>query len=360
MSLYLNTYVPGSTWTAAYNPNLQPTANPADNQTYNFNVTSVTVTQLTAPLALTTPATATAINEGDSYTIDWAGGNPTDTVQLWAEGGPSNSWTKLTPGVPETNGSYTWDTTGVDHGWYYFQAWDIPASGTPYAVQSPDWLHIVASGASAPNVSLNNPPFSTDSVAQGDSYTLNFTATDGAGDTNPIYVQLWVNSADTGQWTELPSASYLPATPSSYVWNTTGAAPGWYSFAAYATNGDQWSYASSPGWLHITVPTPTINFTTPTSGQSVATGGTFNLNWNITGLSTADASNSTMQIWAQYLNNGTPVWTEIAANVNASAGTYAWTVPTSPGAGTLYAFSIWLNDGEEWWAQASSNWLQVT
>jgi uncharacterized repeat protein (TIGR03803 family) len=321
---------------------------------------SGSVFELTTPLTLTTPATAASVNEGSSYAINWTGGNSTDTVQLWAEGGPNNSWTELTTGVPETNGSYTWNTTGVDHGWYYFQAWDIPTSGTSYAVQSPDWLHVVAPAASAPNISLTNPPLATASVAQGNTYTLDFTATDGSGDTNPIYVQLWVYSGNTGQWTELPNANYLPASPGSYVLNTTGMAPGWYAFAAHATNGDQWSYASSPGWLNITVPTPTITFTTPTSGQSVATGGTFNLNWNITGLSSADASNATVQIWAQYLANGSPVWSEIAASVSASGGTYAWTVPTSPGAGTYYAFSIWLNDGDMWWAQASPNWLQAT
>jgi hypothetical protein len=312
------------------------------------------------PLTLTTPATSTSVNEGSSYAIDWTGGDSTDTVQLWAEGGPNNSWTELTTGVPETNGSYTWNTTGVDHGWYYFQAWDIPASGTPYAVQSPDYLHVVAPDAAAPNVSLTNPPLANDAVPQGNTYTLNFTATDGSGDTNPIFVQLWVYSGNTGQWTELPNANYLPATQGSYAWDTTGMAPGWYCFAAHATNGDQWSYASSPGWLNITVPTPTFAFTTPTSGQSVAAGGTFNLDWNITGLSSADASTATVQIWAQYLVNGSPVWSEIAASVSASGGTYAWTVPTSPGAGTYYAFSIWLNDGDMWWAQASPNWLQVT
>ena len=315
---------------------------------------------ITTTLTLTTPAEADSVDEGNSYTIDWTGGKSTDTVQLWVEGGPTNSWTELTTGVPETNGSYTWNTSGVDHGWYYFQAYDIPSSGGTYTVQSPNYLHVTAPDASAPNISLSNPPESADSAAQGADYTINFTATDGTGDTNPIYVQLWVYSGNTGDWTELPNANYIPASQGSYVWNTTGILPGWYSFAAHATNGDQWSYASSPGWLNITVPTPTITFTTPTSTQSVAAGGTFNLDWNITGLSTSDAASATVQIWAQYLSDGSPVWTEIAASVKASNGTYAWTVPTSPGAGTYYAFSIWLNDGDEWWAQASPNWLQVT
>ncbi|MGA3065697.1 MAG: glycosyl hydrolase family 28 protein [Tepidisphaeraceae bacterium] len=315
---------------------------------------------LTDTLTLTTPTSGSSVNEGGSYTVDWVGGSSTDTVQLWVEGGPTNSWTELTAGVPQTAGSYTWNTTGVDHGWYYFQAWDIPASGTSYAVQSPDYLHIEDSGAAAPNISLSNPPESTASVLQGNNYTINFVGSDGTGDSNPIYVQLWVYSGNTGLWTELPNANYLPASQGSYVWNTTGMLPGWYSFAAHATDGDLWSYTASPGWLNITVPTPTINFLTPTSSQSVAAGGSFNLNWNITGLSTSDASTATVQIWAQYLSNGSPVWQEITASVSASGGTYTWTVPTSPGGGTYYAFSIWLNDGDEWWAQASPNWLQVT
>jgi uncharacterized repeat protein (TIGR03803 family) len=324
------------------------------------SLTAATSSSFAVGFALTTPAVSSSIDAGGSYTIDWTGAHAGDTVQVWAEGGPNNSWTELTTGVPEANGSYTWNTTGVDHGWYYFQAWDIPTSGTPIAADSPNYLHIVASGAAAPNISQSNPPLSGSSVVQGHNFTLDFNATDGSGDTNPIYVQLWVYSGDTGQWTELANANYLPASQGSYVWNTTGVAPGWYSFAAHATNGDQWSYTASPGWVNVTVPTPTIAFTTPTSGQSVAPGGTFNLNWNITGLSSADFANSTVQIWGQHLVDGSPVWSELTASVSASAGTYAWTVPTSPGAGTYYAFSIWLNDGDMWWAQASPNWLHVS
>ena len=119
------------------------------------------------PLTLTTPATAASINQGSNYTINWTGGNSTDTVQLWAEGGPNNAWTELTAGVPQTDGSYTWNTTGVMHGWYYFQAWDIPASGTSYAVDSPNWLHVIAPAAAAPNIALTNPPLAGASVAQG-------------------------------------------------------------------------------------------------------------------------------------------------------------------------------------------------
>jgi len=312
-----------------------------------------------AALSLTTPATAASVDVGQSYTIDWTGGNSTDTVQLWAEGGPNTSWTELTAGVPQTAGSYTWNTTGVDHGWYHFQAWDIPTSGSAYAVQSPNWLHIIDTSATAPVASLSNPPLSTDSVAQGTSYTLNFTASDGTGDSNPIYVQLWVYSGNTGLWTELSGAGYIAATQGSYVMSTTGMAPGWYSFSINATNGDQWSSAASPGWLNITVPTPVFTFQTPTSGQTVAAGGTFNLDWGITGLTTADIDNSTAQIWAQHLVNGSPVWSEIAASVSASGGTYAWTVPTSPGSGTYYAFSVWLNYGNMWWDNVSPNWVQV-
>ena len=344
------------TYAAIGNDTVTITVTDSASHTSNSATFGVTVAAI---LTLTNPATSTSVNQGTSYTINWTGGNSTDTVQLWAEGGPNNAWTELTAGVPQTEGSYTWNTTGVMHGWYYFQAWDIPASGTSYAASSPNWLHVVAPAAAAPNITLTNPPLAGDSVAQGNSYTLNFTATDGSGDTNPIYVQLWVYSGDTGKWSELPNANYLPASPASYAWDTTGMAPGWYSFAAHATNGDQWSYAASPGWLNITVPTPTITFSTPTSGQGVAAGGTFDLNWNITGLSSADSGNSTVQIWAQHLVNGAPVWAEIAASVSASGGTYSWTVPTTPGAGTYYAFSIWLNDGDAWWAQASPNWLQV-
>jgi beta-glucanase (GH16 family) len=314
------------------------------------------------PLSLTTPATSTSVNVGSNYTFDWTGGSPGDTVQIWVEGGPTNSWTELASSLPVAQGSYTWNTTGVAHGWYYAQAWDVPASGaTSYAVQSPNYLHLVAPAAQAPTISLTNPGLAGDQVILGNSYTINWSAADGTGDTNPIYVQLWVYSGNTGQWAELPNANYLPATQGSYAWDTTGYIPGWYSFAIHATNGDQWSYAVSPGWLDI-VPAaaPTISFVTPGVSQTAAAGGTFNLQWNILNAPTGSTSQMTVQIWAQQMVNGSPVWTEIAASVSASGGSYNWTVPNSPGAGAYYAFSIWLNWGDNWWAAASPNWLQVT
>ncbi|MGA3067140.1 MAG: Ser-Thr-rich GPI-anchored membrane family protein, partial [Tepidisphaeraceae bacterium] len=324
------------------------------------SLTAATSSAFTIGFALTTPSTGASVAEGGSYSIDWTGARTGDTVQLWVEGGPNNSWTELTTGVPEANGSYSWNTTGVDHGWYYFEAYDIPTSGTTYSAVSPDYLHITDPGGAAPNISMSNPPIGTASDAQGTNYVLDYSGTDGTGDTNPIYVQLWIYSGNTGQWSEVPGANYLSAAGGTYSMSTTDLTPGWYSFAAHATNGDQWSYTASPGWLNITVPTPTIAFTTPTSGQSVAAGGTFNLDWNINGLSSNDLPNSIVQIWGQHLVNGSPEWQELTASVPAANGTYAWTVPTSPGAGTYYAFSIWLNDGDMWWAQASPNWLRVS
>jgi polygalacturonase len=311
-------------------------------------------------LTLTTPASATAVNVGNPFSINWTGGNSSDTVQLWAEGGPNAAWSELTTGVPDSNGSFSWDTTSVAHGWYHFMAWDIPVSGSVYSVDSPDFVHVVNPSAAAPNISISTPALSSDTVSEGSPYTINFAASDGSGDTNPVSVQLWVYSQDANTWSELPSANALPSSQTSYNWDTTGMAPGWYSFSAHATDGDQWSYAASPGWVHITSTVPTIAFTTPTSGQMTTAGGTFNINYSVTNLTASDLSQSTMQIWSQNIVNGSPVYTELTSSASPSAGTFAWTVPTSPGSGTFYSFVIWLHDGDQWYSQASPNYVQVS
>jgi hypothetical protein len=196
-------------------------------------------------------------------------------------------------------------------------------------------------------------------VAQGTNYSLSWTASDGSGDTNPLSVQLWVYSGDTGQWTILPGANDLSASVHSYAMSTTGMAPGWYSFSIHATDGDLWCYAASPGWLDVTLPgTPVFNYTTPTAGQSVAAGSTFNLDWNVTGVPAGDVSAMTVQIWAQYLNGSASVWTELAASVNAATGTYSWN--TTGAGGHVYAFNVYLGYGDEYVAYASPNWVDVT
>jgi hypothetical protein len=64
----------------------------------------------------------------------------------------------------------------------------------------------------------------------------------------------------------------------------------------------------------------TVAVTSPNGGEQWTTGSTHNVTWTSSGLSNVDLQYS--------LDNGA-TWTLIAANVSASAGSYAWTLPAS-------------------------------
>jgi hypothetical protein len=211
-------------------------------------------------------------------------------------------------------------------------------------------------------VTLTSPPLASASVTEGTSFSLTWTTSEQTGDTNPVYVQLWVYSGDTGVWSILPNANYIASGASgSYMWDTTSVEHGWYAFSAHVTDGDLWGAGdASPGWLHVELPSdedPTVTFLTPTSGQSVLGGTMFDLEWSAT-VPTQDTDNMTMHLWAQHLVNGSAVWTEIATGLNPATGSYMWN--TTGLSGNYYAFTAWIGYADVWVIQASANWVQVT
>ena len=313
----------------------------------------------TAPVMLSTPAVSDSVNKGLAYRISWTGGTSSSTVQLWNYG--PNGWAKIADSVPATQGYYDWDTTSSVHGWYYFTAQVNPGSGGAwYSSNSPNWVHVVNSTNHTPTVTLTTSA-TAQSITKGATYNITWNAADTDGDT--LHVQLWAYSADTG-WFVVPGASWLDATLGTYSWDTTSQRHGWYSFAARIWDGSAQGVAASPNWLHIVQPAaqmPTFTFTTPTSGQSVAHGSTFNLNWTAS-VPTEDTGKMKVQLWACYIdykNGNAAVWIKIADNLDPATGTYAWNTTSLNTDYQWYSFSVWLGYDDLWVSNTSANWLHV-
>ena len=88
---------------------------------------------------------------GETYAIEWSGGDIDDTVQLWSYG--PDGWNMIAAAAAATDGGFNWNTTGLSHGWYCFAAQVNPGDGSAWhASSSPDYIHVVnpANGESIP------------------------------------------------------------------------------------------------------------------------------------------------------------------------------------------------------------------
>jgi hypothetical protein len=147
MSLYLNTYVPSSNFAAAYNPALQPTAQAAKNQGYDFNIDSAMVTQLIGPAKLAfaqQPASTTATSTLEPIAVDVedTSGNlltsDSSDVTLAIGSGPGAAALGGTTTVAAVNGVATFSNLSLSEaGTYTLTASDgtlSSATSTPFNV----------------------------------------------------------------------------------------------------------------------------------------------------------------------------------------------------------------------------------
>lgn len=131
MALYLNTYIPGSNWTAAYNPDLHPTSNPADNQVYDFNVTSVTVTRLTSGWI-----DAANMNQISGWAYDPSDSTASINIEVNISGGPTQTVsadqtrTDLQTILGSANHGFTYSTPMLSVGSHTAYIYAVETNGT--------------------------------------------------------------------------------------------------------------------------------------------------------------------------------------------------------------------------------------
>ncbi len=214
-----------------------PTANFDANVSMPFVVnaapcSSVTISGLPAsPQPAGTQVIFTAAAAGCS--------DPGPLYEFWMRLASSNTWQLIQ--AYSTSNQFHWNSTGAAPGTIYLGVWakdafsptatfDINAS-TPYVVGT-------ASAASCSSATITPTP---QSVAHGTGARVTFSATaSGCTNPNPQY-QFWFNNGSG--WQVVQSWS----TTSTWMWNTTGAPAGTWTFVVWVRD------ASSPGivssWL---------------------------------------------------------------------------------------------------------------
>ncbi|MBP6509831.1 MAG: hypothetical protein KA339_04690, partial [Candidatus Kapabacteria bacterium] len=110
-----------------------------------------------------------------------------------------------------------------------------------------------------------------------------------------------------------------PTTPGTYYLRAVGLSA---NDDGAEDNGDVWNRLPEFTLVvQATAPTPVITLTRPNGGEQFLAGSTQAINWT-----SSSVTNVTIE-WSA--SSATGPWTTIAASVAASAGTHAWTVPST-------------------------------
>lgn len=303
---------------------------------------------------LLTPAAPTNVLRGETFRLQWAGGDFDRDLQIWLYG--PDGWSLLADDVPVAQGFYDWSTVGAPQGWYTFGVWVEPAQVGDqwYFAYSPDWVRVTNPVNQAPSITMLEPDQDVE-VFRGENVTVAWRTSDPELDS--LHVSLWAYSLPTG-WFQVQGAEWITA-PSNggtgtFTWNTDGLTPGWYSFATYVWDGSESAFDYADGWVHVVLPVgqmPSLTFITPDAGDSVFRGLDYEIVWDA---DVPAGTNMVLQLWGYGEEDG---WFLIADNLDPNAGSYDW--DTDDADDDWYSFGAWLGAGDVWVSAASDHVVDV-
>jgi hypothetical protein len=264
-----------------------------------------------------------------------SGACPHPLYQFWLRG-PSSTWQVVQP-YSNAN-TYTWDTTGLPAGTYYYTVWarDANSPGTTCGA-----LGCNDTVFAAQAFNLNTQPCTSVSEAasagspQPAGTTITLTAT-ANGCPSPLY-EFWLKPPG-GSWQVVRPY----ATGSTLAWNTTGMKSGTYMYTVWArdksSNGTQCSsfgcndaFFAAPSFSVSPKPCTTVTESpAPASPQLAGTPVTF----------TASASgcpSPLYQFWVRPPGGGWQV-----AQSWSSTNTFGWSTGGLPAGDYLY--TVWALD----------------
>ncbi len=115
-------------------------------------------------------------------TIEWSGGRPEDSVEIWYSGDIGRSWQEIVSGAPN-QGSYGWNTMAVpDVPFATIRVFLKNPKGFIYGMDASAFFAVDNAGNGAPFVHLSGRQFERGTPLTADSLTVSFLAGDPDGD----------------------------------------------------------------------------------------------------------------------------------------------------------------------------------
>jgi photosystem II stability/assembly factor-like uncharacterized protein len=281
-------------------------AHQASGGVWKYNITYVVPTNNSAAISLSAPNGGENWQYGTTRNIQWTSTNISN-IRIEYRTSPSSAWQTVVASTPASTGSYAWAIPNAPSTQARVRITDL---GTGTIADSSDAnFSITVAAIAAQPTSIN---FGTVPVGQSRVEILTLTNNGSA----PLVVSSVTASnasfiagrtsftIGTGQSDTL-SVRFTPTTNQTYNEQL--------SIVCNAP--------TSPLIVPLTGGTSTIAVLAPNGGEVWNVGSTQNIRWNAVGLTSIEIS---------YKTSPTSTWIRIAQSVDASQGTYAWTVPNTP------------------------------
>ncbi|MBI2419224.1 MAG: T9SS type A sorting domain-containing protein, partial [Ignavibacteriales bacterium] len=333
---------------------------PRITQEYTFTSNAV-IGSLSTPANLSATETlptlsVTSPNGGEGWiaqttqNITWASSSVTNIKIEYSTNNGSN-WSTISSSTPASTGTY---------------AWAVPTiASTQALVRLTNLFDTSYSDASNAAFSLLIPSVSVTAPNGGETDTATGTRNITWTSSNVENVKIEYSSNNGSSWNTITAST--PANAGSYAWTVPTIAT--TQVLVKVSDASNANFADTSDAVSAIV-IPAISVTSPNGGESYASTFSQNIAWT---------SSNTAIVKIEYSSNNGTDWNTISAGTAASAGTYAWTIPSITSTQVLVrisnanflsftdtsdaVFSIFLpavtltapNGGESWNAAASQN-----
>ena len=254
-----------------------------------------------ATLQISSPLNGAIFKWGDNVIINWTASSNISNVAIDYSSDGGTNWILIQNNIAASTGTYSWTIpNGLSSDQMKIRVRD--ESNENFANTNPGYFTVG-------NISVLTPN-GGEKIVGGISYPITWSATNSIGQVRIEY------SVDGGAtYTNIPGASAVDAQDESYNWHvpniSTSQARVRISDATTANILDASDNDFSIGILQIT---------SPNGGEGFSPNQTTNITWN---------SDRVTQLLIEFSTDGGGSWTTIASGVDATLGTYSWTIPTS-------------------------------
>lgn len=271
-----------------------------------------------------------------NYEIKWSASDvdgDTVTLNIDYSSDSGSTWNSIATGEAN-DGSFLWDTTSVADGTNY----RIRLTASDGSLTSSD---VSSSDFEVRNSTANHPPTVTVTYPNGGetlsgNQNITWVASDPDGDTVSIKLEY---SADSGAtWNTIASAV---SNSGSYQWDTSSVANGSsYEIRVTASDGKDSASDSSDAVFSVSNGgangAPIVSLTYPTGGETLS--GSINITWTA-----SDPDNDTVTLNLYISGDGGLSWSTIDTDI-ANSGSYSFNT-ASVSDGTNYVIKIVATDG---------------
>ncbi len=253
-----------------------------------------------ATLQITSPLNGAIYKWGDNVVINWTASSNVGNVSIEYSTDAGGSYTLIQNNIASSAGTYTWTVpNGLSSDQMKIRVRD--ESNSDFANTNPGYFTVG-------NISLLTPN-GGEKIIGGIYYSITWSATSSIGDVRIEY------STDGGaSYTNIPGATSVPASNGAYNWYVPNVASTQARVRiSDATTANIIDASDNDFTIGI------LQLTSPNGGEGYTPNQTVNITWN---------AQSVSKIMLEYSTDGGANWTQIASGVDATLGTYAWTVPT--------------------------------